>query len=91
MGFPSKEKAIRVGAGPTERNLKGVMKLGEGGAATNPHAAPEVRAGVADDDAKLIHFGGGCYVAHVHKQRSLSPVSFHELLDPPLIIFGFHN
>ncbi|MDE3178339.1 MAG: hypothetical protein KGM47_01660 [Acidobacteriota bacterium] len=83
VGFPSNEKTIRAGAGPTKSDLKGVMKLGEADIAVHPKTASEMRAGIADDDAELIDFSGGGYIVHRREQRNRSRASFQDLFELP--------
>ena len=65
------------------------MSIGKGDAKKARYWQQRLWVGVADDDAELINFIGGRCIAHGHKQRIPSPVSFHKLLELPLIIFGF--
>jgi hypothetical protein len=71
---------------PTEKGLNDLMQLAQSGIAPHDHSSPDMRAGPAQYDSKLICTNLLICLAHVAKNSSVSNHSESDFLRPPVFL-----
>ena len=75
---------MRTRVGPTEASLYSLMKLAKGGIAPHYNTSPDMRAGPAQHNSKLIRVNLPIRSAHAAKNNSLSNHSKSDFVPPPV-------